>query len=87
MVEMGIRPLFVAKLDLAKFGEQGSGGRQPRFVGDEHERDDVFGKFREGRRFIVVLDAQAASKLKRADYYRWVFDRKPDWQNMVPPGQ
>ena len=28
----------------------------------------------------VVLDEAAASKLKRAEYYRWVYDNKPDWQ-------
>jgi glucosamine-6-phosphate deaminase len=28
----------------------------------------------------LCLDETAASKLKRADYYRWVYDHKPDWQ-------
>jgi glucosamine-6-phosphate deaminase len=28
----------------------------------------------------VCLDEPAASKLKRADYYRWVYDNKPAWQ-------
>jgi glucosamine-6-phosphate deaminase len=28
----------------------------------------------------VCLDEPAASKLKRADYYRWVYDNKPEWQ-------
>jgi glucosamine-6-phosphate deaminase len=28
----------------------------------------------------VVIDEAAASKLTRADYYRWVHDNKPDWQ-------
>lgn len=28
----------------------------------------------------VCLDEPAASQLKRADYYRWVFSNKPDWQ-------
>lgn len=28
----------------------------------------------------VCLDAPAAGQLKRADYYRWVYDNKPDWQ-------
>jgi glucosamine-6-phosphate deaminase len=28
----------------------------------------------------VYLDEAAAAKLKRADYYRWVYDNKPDWQ-------
>jgi glucosamine-6-phosphate deaminase len=28
----------------------------------------------------VFLDAAAASDLSRIDYYRWVYDRKPDWQ-------
>ncbi len=28
----------------------------------------------------VVLDEAAAGLLQRADYYRWVYDHKPDWQ-------
>jgi glucosamine-6-phosphate deaminase len=28
----------------------------------------------------VCLDEPAASRLKRADYYRWVYDNKPAWQ-------
>jgi glucosamine-6-phosphate deaminase len=28
----------------------------------------------------VCLDKAAAAKLKRADYYRWVYANKPDWQ-------
>lgn len=28
----------------------------------------------------VVLDEAAASKLTKSDYYRWVYERKPDWQ-------
>jgi glucosamine-6-phosphate deaminase len=28
----------------------------------------------------VVLDKAAAGQLKRAEYYRWVYDNKPDWQ-------
>ena len=28
----------------------------------------------------VYLDEAAATKLKRTDYYRWVYDNKPDWQ-------
>ena len=30
----------------------------------------------------VFLDEPAASKLKKADYYRWVYDNKPDWQKL-----
>jgi len=29
---------------------------------------------------IVLIDDEAASELKRADYYRWVYDHKPAWQ-------
>ena len=29
----------------------------------------------------VCLDKAAASKLKRADYYHWVYDNKPTWQS------
>jgi glucosamine-6-phosphate deaminase len=28
----------------------------------------------------LYLDEQSASKLARSDYYRWVFENKPDWQ-------
>jgi len=28
----------------------------------------------------VFLDEGAASRLERIEYYRWVFERKPDWQ-------
>ena len=28
----------------------------------------------------VYLDEAAAAKLKRTDYYRWVYENKPDWQ-------
>ncbi len=28
----------------------------------------------------VILDESAAAKLKRADYYHWVYDSKPEWQ-------
>jgi glucosamine-6-phosphate deaminase len=30
----------------------------------------------------VILDEPAASELKRADYYRWVYDSKPEWQTI-----
>jgi len=30
----------------------------------------------------IVLDEAAASKLKRAEYYRWVYDNKPEWQRV-----
>jgi glucosamine-6-phosphate deaminase len=30
----------------------------------------------------VCLDESAASRLQRADYYRWVYDHKPDWQSV-----
>lgn len=29
---------------------------------------------------VVIIDEAAASKLERSDYYRWVYDHKPDWQ-------
>lgn len=28
----------------------------------------------------LVVDESAAAQLKRGDYYRWVYDNKPDWQ-------
>jgi glucosamine-6-phosphate deaminase len=30
----------------------------------------------------IVLDEPAASRLRKADYYRWVYDNKPDWQKL-----
>jgi len=31
-------------------------------------------------RVHLIVDEAAAAKLRRADYYRWVYDNKPDWQ-------
>lgn len=30
----------------------------------------------------LIVDEAAASKLRRADYYRWVYDNKPQWQRV-----
>src|ERR1035437_6701942 len=30
----------------------------------------------------VCLDSEAASLLQKSDYYRWVWDHKPDWQQL-----
>lgn len=30
----------------------------------------------------VCIDHEAASALKQGDYYRWVYDHKPDWQEI-----
>ena len=30
----------------------------------------------------VCLDEAAATQLKRAEYYRWVFANKPQWQRV-----
>jgi glucosamine-6-phosphate deaminase len=35
------------------------------------------------RSAILCLDEAAASKLQRRDYYRWVFDNKPAWQQLT----
>lgn len=32
------------------------------------------------QRCHLIIDEPAASRLRRADYYRWVYDNKPDWQ-------
>lgn len=32
------------------------------------------------RSCTLIVDEAAAGQLKRGDYYRWVFDHKPDWQ-------
>lgn len=29
-----------------------------------------------------IIDEASATKLKRTEYYRWVYDRKPDWQKV-----
>jgi glucosamine-6-phosphate deaminase len=33
-------------------------------------------------RCTVVVDEAAASKLQGADYYRWIFENEPEWQNL-----
>ncbi len=33
-------------------------------------------------RAIILLDREAASELKNLDYYRWVFEHKPEWQKI-----
>ena len=30
----------------------------------------------------VCLDEPAASNLQRADYFRWVYENKPEWQTL-----
>src|SRR5206468_2620785 len=30
----------------------------------------------------ALLDEAAASELTRSDYYRWVFENKPEWQKI-----
>jgi glucosamine-6-phosphate deaminase len=34
------------------------------------------------RKCTLILDEAAAESLKRQDYYRWVYDHKPDWQRL-----
>jgi glucosamine-6-phosphate deaminase len=34
------------------------------------------------RKCTLVIDEAAAAKLKRLDYYRWVYDNKPNWQRV-----
>jgi glucosamine-6-phosphate deaminase len=29
---------------------------------------------------IIILDEDASAGLKKTDYYKWVYDHKPDWQ-------
>ena len=31
-------------------------------------------------RCVVVLDEAAASRLKQTDYYRWIFENEPEWE-------
>jgi glucosamine-6-phosphate deaminase len=33
-------------------------------------------------RVTVFLDDEAAAELKLKNYYRWVYEHKPDWQNI-----
>ena len=30
----------------------------------------------------LIVDEAAAARLKRSDYYRWVYDNKPEWQRV-----
>jgi glucosamine-6-phosphate deaminase len=32
------------------------------------------------QRCCIVADKAAASKLKEKEYYRWIFDNEPEWQ-------
>ena len=32
-------------------------------------------------RCTVVVDEEAASQLTEKDYYRWIFDNEPEWQD------
>ena len=32
----------------------------------------------------IFLDEEAATELKRSEYYKWVYDNKPDWQKFDP---
>jgi glucosamine-6-phosphate deaminase len=31
-------------------------------------------------RCTIVVDAEAASRLAGKDYYRWIFDNEPEWE-------
>ena len=31
-------------------------------------------------RCTVVVDEAAATKLREADYYRWIFENEPEWE-------
>jgi len=31
-------------------------------------------------RCSVVVDEEAAAKLKEKDYYRWIFENEPEWE-------
>ena len=34
------------------------------------------------KKATLIIDEEAASELKLQDYYRWVYDNKPDWQKL-----
>lgn len=34
------------------------------------------------KKATLIIDEAAASELKLQDYYRWVYDNKPDWQKL-----
>ena len=34
------------------------------------------------KRATLILDEEAAAELKLKDYYRWVYDHKPEWQKI-----
>ena len=31
-------------------------------------------------RCTVIVDEEAAAELKEVDYYRWIFENEPEWQ-------
>ena len=33
-------------------------------------------------RCALIIDEAAAAQLRRADYHRWVYDQKPEWQRI-----
>ena len=32
-------------------------------------------------RCTVIVDEEAAAKLKEKEYYRWIFDNEPEWES------
>ena len=32
------------------------------------------------QRAIIIIDEEASSELSKADYFKWVYDNKPEWQ-------
>ena len=34
------------------------------------------------RKCTLIIDEAASTQLKRGDYYRWVYDHKPEWQRV-----
>jgi glucosamine-6-phosphate deaminase len=34
------------------------------------------------RKCTLIVDEEAAAKLAKCDYYRWVYDHKPEWQRV-----
>ena len=33
-------------------------------------------------RCTLIIDEPAAARLERQEYYRWVYDNKPNWQRV-----
>ena len=80
VITMGIGTIMEARHNLLL----AFGGGKARAVADAVEgpvtANNPASALQMHRTVTVCLDDPAASLLSRADYYRWVYDNKPEWQ-------